>query len=106
MRELHALDAVAYVRFASVYRSFGDVHEFMRELEELMAERRAGPRRRGERAAPAAQPRGEGGAMAGRTRASDARFMRRALALAARGLGRTWPNPPVGAVLVRGGRVI
>jgi diaminohydroxyphosphoribosylaminopyrimidine deaminase/5-amino-6-(5-phosphoribosylamino)uracil reductase len=44
--------------------------------------------------------------MAGRTRASDARFMRRALALAARGLGRTWPNPPVGAVLVRGGRVI
>jgi transcriptional repressor NrdR len=45
MRELHALDAVAYVRFASVYRSFGDVHEFMRELEDLIAERRAGPRR-------------------------------------------------------------
>ena len=41
MRELHALDAVAYVRFASVYRSFGDVHEFMRELEDLIAERRA-----------------------------------------------------------------
>src|SRR6185503_18252550 len=32
MRELHELDAVAYVRFASVYRSFRDVHEFMREL--------------------------------------------------------------------------
>jgi len=54
MRELHSLDAVAYVRFASVYRSFGDVHEFMRELEELIRERRAGdrpraatPRRRG-----------------------------------------------------------
>ena len=46
MRELHALDAVAYVRFASVYRSFGDVHEFMRELEDLIAERRAGTRRR------------------------------------------------------------
>jgi transcriptional repressor NrdR len=45
MRELHALDAVAYVRFASVYRSFGDVHEFMRELEDLIAERRAEPRR-------------------------------------------------------------
>src|SRR5262249_54087540 len=29
MRELHALDAVAYVRFASVYRSFRDVREFM-----------------------------------------------------------------------------
>jgi hypothetical protein len=33
------------VRFASVYRSFGDVHEFMRELEDLIAERRAEPRR-------------------------------------------------------------
>jgi len=32
--------------------------------------------------------------------------MGRALELAARGLGRTFPNPPVGAVLVRGGRVI
>ena len=43
MRELHELDAVAYVRFASVYRSFRDVHEFMRELEELIAERRVVP---------------------------------------------------------------
>jgi transcriptional repressor NrdR len=50
MRELHALDAVAYVRFASVYRSFGDVHEFMRELEELISERRATPRRRADAA--------------------------------------------------------
>jgi diaminohydroxyphosphoribosylaminopyrimidine deaminase/5-amino-6-(5-phosphoribosylamino)uracil reductase len=32
--------------------------------------------------------------------------MRRALELASRGLGRTFPNPPVGAVLVRGGRVV
>lgn len=40
MRELHGLDAVAYVRFASVYRSFKDVHEFMHELEELIAQRR------------------------------------------------------------------
>jgi diaminohydroxyphosphoribosylaminopyrimidine deaminase/5-amino-6-(5-phosphoribosylamino)uracil reductase len=32
--------------------------------------------------------------------------MARALELAARGLGRTWPNPPVGAVFVRGGRVV
>jgi len=36
----------------------------------------------------------------------DARFMARALGLAARGLGRTFPNPPVGAVLVRGTRVV
>lgn len=40
MRELHTLDKVAYVRFASVYRSFKDVGEFMRELEELIEERR------------------------------------------------------------------
>jgi transcriptional repressor NrdR len=45
MRELHGLDAVAYVRFASVYRSFKDVHEFMHELEELIAQRRATSRR-------------------------------------------------------------
>jgi diaminohydroxyphosphoribosylaminopyrimidine deaminase / 5-amino-6-(5-phosphoribosylamino)uracil reductase len=32
--------------------------------------------------------------------------MARALALATRGLGRTFPNPPVGAVFVRGGRVL
>jgi diaminohydroxyphosphoribosylaminopyrimidine deaminase/5-amino-6-(5-phosphoribosylamino)uracil reductase len=38
--------------------------------------------------------------------AADARHMARALALAARGLGRTFPNPPVGALLVRGGRVV
>jgi transcriptional repressor NrdR len=40
MRELHQLDKVAYVRFASVYRSFKDVSEFMHELEELIEERR------------------------------------------------------------------
>ena len=46
MRELHELDGVAYVRFASVYRSFRDVHEFMRELEDLIARRRAAARPR------------------------------------------------------------
>jgi transcriptional repressor NrdR len=45
MAALHDLDAVAYVRFASVYREFRDVHEFMRELEELIATRNAGGRR-------------------------------------------------------------
>lgn len=38
--------------------------------------------------------------------ARDRRFMARALELAARGVGRTFPNPPVGAVLVRGGRIV
>ncbi|HET6147742.1 MAG TPA: bifunctional diaminohydroxyphosphoribosylaminopyrimidine deaminase/5-amino-6-(5-phosphoribosylamino)uracil reductase RibD [Polyangia bacterium] len=38
--------------------------------------------------------------------AGDDQFMRRALALAERGRGRTRPNPVVGAVIVRGGRVL
>ncbi len=33
MTALHDLDAVAYVRFASVYREFRDVNEFMEELK-------------------------------------------------------------------------
>ncbi len=36
MKELHGLDQVAYVRFASVYRSFRDIGEFMQELQELL----------------------------------------------------------------------
>ena len=40
MRELHGLDKVAYVRFASVYRSFEDIGEFMEELQTLLKERR------------------------------------------------------------------
>lgn len=35
MEELKALDQVAYVRFASVYRSFQDVDEFSREVAKL-----------------------------------------------------------------------
>jgi diaminohydroxyphosphoribosylaminopyrimidine deaminase/5-amino-6-(5-phosphoribosylamino)uracil reductase len=36
----------------------------------------------------------------------DARHMGHALALARRGLGRVWPNPAVGCVIVQGGRVV
>jgi transcriptional repressor NrdR len=36
MEELQNLDEVAYVRFASVYRSFKDVNEFMNEVKELL----------------------------------------------------------------------
>ena len=36
MEELKKLDKVAYVRFASVYRQFRDVGEFMSELNELL----------------------------------------------------------------------
>lgn len=35
MDELRQLDQVAYVRFASVYRSFQDVEEFRREIDSL-----------------------------------------------------------------------
>jgi transcriptional repressor NrdR len=35
MEELRALDEVAYVRFASVYRSFQDVNAFREEIERL-----------------------------------------------------------------------
>ena len=38
MDGLKALDPVAYVRFASVYRQFTDIDTFRRELEKLLAE--------------------------------------------------------------------
>jgi transcriptional repressor NrdR len=37
MSELKTLDGVAYVRFASVYRQFRDVGEFMSELKDLLS---------------------------------------------------------------------
>ncbi|MEL7026361.1 MAG: bifunctional diaminohydroxyphosphoribosylaminopyrimidine deaminase/5-amino-6-(5-phosphoribosylamino)uracil reductase RibD [Pseudomonadota bacterium] len=36
----------------------------------------------------------------------DARFMALAIALGARGLGQTWPNPSVGCVVVKDGRIL
>lgn len=39
MRKLKALDEVAYVRFASVYREFKDLNTFMDELKNVMAGR-------------------------------------------------------------------
>ena len=35
MEEIHGLDEVAYVRFASVYRSFQDITEFQEEIQRL-----------------------------------------------------------------------
>jgi transcriptional repressor NrdR len=40
MKELHHLDQVAYVRFASVYREFKDIDQFMDELRTLAQQRR------------------------------------------------------------------
>ena len=36
MHELHGLDDVAYVRFASVYRSFTDITDFMEEVKSVL----------------------------------------------------------------------
>jgi transcriptional repressor NrdR len=38
METLHDIDEVAYVRFASVYRQFKDINEFMAELKDLLAQ--------------------------------------------------------------------
>jgi transcriptional repressor NrdR len=40
MNKLHDLDPVAYVRFASVYRDFKDVNEFMSEIHGLIKKNR------------------------------------------------------------------
>ena len=39
MRRIHELDEVAYVRFASVYRSFKDINPFMKELKDLLSKK-------------------------------------------------------------------
>lgn len=41
MRRLHELDEVAYVRFASVYRSFKDINQFMKELRDLLSKKQS-----------------------------------------------------------------
>ncbi len=46
MKELKKLDEVAYVRFASVYREFRDINEFMSELKDLLGKEKSGKRAR------------------------------------------------------------
>ena len=41
MQELKQLDKVAYVRFASVYRDFRDIGDFMSELKDLLEGQRS-----------------------------------------------------------------
>lgn len=59
-RALHELDDVAYVRFASVYRSFQDIGEFMDELQDLLKERHGKVGGRRAAGAPRAGSRGAG----------------------------------------------
>lgn len=42
MEGLKDLDQVAYVRFASVYRQFGDISEFLEEVKHLLEPKRGG----------------------------------------------------------------
>jgi transcriptional repressor NrdR len=42
MEALHKLDGVAYVRFASVYREFKDVNDFVSELKNLLSNAKGG----------------------------------------------------------------
>ena len=39
MEKLKSLDEVAYVRFASVYHQFKDIHSFMQELNKILEEK-------------------------------------------------------------------
>ncbi|TAI59925.1 riboflavin biosynthesis protein RibD, partial [Bradyrhizobium sp. Leo170] len=45
-------------------------------------------------------------AEAKQSKAADLRFMQLALTLGRRGQGRTWPNPAVGAVVVKDGVIV
>jgi transcriptional repressor NrdR len=57
MEQLQRLDQVAYVRFASVYRQFKDIAQFMDEVKGLLKEDKTKP-------APAAKPRAQVGRVA------------------------------------------
>jgi transcriptional repressor NrdR len=46
MNRLKAIDTVAYIRFASVYRDFTDVREFKEELERLLSAKEQTAKRR------------------------------------------------------------
>jgi len=37
MKHLESVDQIAYVRFASVYRQFADVNNFMQEIQKMMS---------------------------------------------------------------------
>jgi transcriptional repressor NrdR len=44
MKKLRDLDQVAFVRFASVYREFKDVRDFVHELQPILAEAKRTPK--------------------------------------------------------------
>lgn len=42
LERLYDVDRIAYIRFASVYRNFGDVDEFVQEIEEISRRKKDG----------------------------------------------------------------
>jgi transcriptional repressor NrdR len=58
MESLREVDQVAYVRFASVYRSFKDVNEFMNELSQFLVQPAKKSRQKGEKEAPTKEKKG------------------------------------------------
>ncbi len=47
MQKLKSLDDVVYVRFASVYRQFNDVSQFMEELKDMLGQKPLGYKKKG-----------------------------------------------------------
>ncbi len=111
MEELRHLDEVAYVRFASVYRSFQDVEAFRETIDGLRKHRRRRERDRTEEREqlpllPGEPRRTRQGKTMIEWSTADEQHMRHALGLAALGLNTTDPNPRVGCVLVRDGAIV
>ena len=59
LQALREVDLVAYVRFASVYREYQDVQQFVQELRSLGLDRPASDASPGEREARPTPPKGE-----------------------------------------------
>ena len=103
MEGLKALDDIAYVRFASVYRNFAEARDFNAIVGELEAEPEPPPRRKFP-ANAGTPPRHERNRR--RRPAEDLRWMDAALNLGSRSLGLAAPNPAVGAILVKDGMIV
>ncbi len=104
MEGLKALDDVAYVRFASVYRNFREARDFNAIVGELEAEPDAAPTRE---TPPSTQGRARIMTEAAAADSDeDLRWMQAALNLGSRSLGLAAPNPSVGAILVKDGVVV
>ena len=104
MEHLRQLDDVAYVRFASVYRNFREAKDFETVLGELSGDddRPAQYTKMIFRILEDQYAR----KIQSSRKPTIQRFMQLALTLGRRGQGRTWPNPAVGAVIVKDGVIV